>query len=124
MMQKNTTPATESRKGEYRVPGQARLSECRSCHAPIIWARTGNDKPIPLSVASIRTDEHGIRWALSHFADCPNAAVHRSPAPATTLDLRDLPEYLRRHGLVVASSTIRDDGNGRLIVELFTRRIT
>ena len=73
---------SDPRKGEYRVPSSAPLSRCRSCHAPIIWATTGKNRPIPLSVASIRRDESGVKWAISHFADCPSAAQHRRAAQA------------------------------------------
>jgi len=119
---------SDPRKGEYRVPASAPLSQCRSCHAPIIWATTGSNKPIPLSVASIRRDENGVKWAISHFADCPHAAQHRHAAQAeantkrNTINLRDLPDYMRRHHLVAIHSTVSDDGNGRLLIELQTRK--
>ena len=67
----------EPRKGEYRVPDLAQLSQCRSCHAPILWTTTINRKPIPLSAATIRTDAQGVRWAINHFSDCPQAGQHR-----------------------------------------------
>ena len=120
---------SEPRKGEYRVPDTAPLSECWSCHAPIIFTTTRNNRQIPLSVASIRKDDQGVKWAISHFADCPHAAQHRKQAQAeptgakrTTLNLRDLPDYMLRHGLVAVRSTVADDGNGRLVIELETRR--
>lgn len=137
----------EARKGEYRVPKGARPALCSSCSAPIIWTTTDKNKPIPLSVATIRVDEQGERWALNHFSDCPNARQHQrakakpgrpaqqagpeaNPGPQAdasrarpvTVDLRDLPDYLKRHGLGVTGSAIRDDGNGHLIVELRTRK--
>lgn len=139
----------ETRKGEYRVPKGARPALCSSCGAPIIWTTTGQNKPIPLSIATIRVDEQNERWALSHFSDCPNARQHRSakakpgrsspqagpdapqPGPQADasraqpvmVDFRDLPDYLKRHGLNVIGSAIRDDGNGRLICELQTRKV-
>lgn len=143
----------ETRKGEYRVPSNEVITQCRSCQAEIIWTTTKGGKPIPLSVATVRVDEQGARWALNHFSDCPNARQHqsaprhltgrngkptnitdvmddgamseaptRSPASPNTVDLRDVHEYLVRRGLVVVGSTIRDNGNGRLIVELETRK--
>ena len=144
----NPSPAisNHARPCEYRVPDHVQLSECRSCHAPIIWATTRSGKAIPLSVSTIRTDEQGQRWALTHsvstirtdeqegqrwalthFADCPSAAQHRNPVPpsadAVQINLMDLPAYMADHRLVVTHSTITDNGNGILIVELFTRKI-
>jgi len=62
---------------------------CSSCGAEIIWAKSKNDKPIPLSVKSLERrfvfDIENIQRVisvdtyLSHFADCPNAAEHRKP---------------------------------------------
>ena len=120
-----------SRPGEYRVPGGAQIERCRSCQAKIVWTLTSKNKPIPLSMATVRTDAQGVRWALSHFADCPQAAQHRKPAPesaapkadTSTMDIRDVPDYLTRHHLVVISSTITDAGDGRLHIELQTRRL-
>jgi hypothetical protein len=122
-----------SRPGEYRVPDQARTAQCQSCAALIVWTRTSkNGRPIPLSMATVRTDEYGARWALTHFADCPLADQHRKPAGPPqvdtgaaphVLDLRDLPDYLDRHHLVATVSTVTDLGDGRLHIELSTRRI-
>jgi len=135
----NPSPSTRdpaARRGEYRVPANPSLGECRSCHAPIIWVRTSkNGKPIPLSAATLRTDEQGQQWALNHFVDCPDAAQHRraespvAPNPlqgdnAVRIDLIDLPAYMRARNLIVTHSTITDNGNGVLTVELFTCRIT
>jgi len=125
----NPSPiSNHARPCEYRVPIQSPPGECRSCHAPIIWATTRSGKAIPLSVSTIRTDEQGQRWALTHFADCPSAAQHRNPVPpsadAVQINLMDLPAYMADHRLVVTHSTITDNGNGILIVELFTRQIT
>ena len=64
------------------------MANCRSCGAEIIWAKTGKDKAIPLSVKSkekrfIFDLELGsevvanVDTYLSHFADCPNAEQHR-----------------------------------------------
>ena len=115
----NPSPAisNHARPCEYRVPIQAPPGECRSCHAPIIWATTRSGKAIPLSVSTIRTDEQGQRWALTHFADCPNSAQRQ-----VVQYLYDLPDYLERHGLVVVGSTMTDDGNGKLLITLQTRK--
>jgi hypothetical protein len=122
-----------TRPGEYRVPDPAQLVQCHSCHAPIYWVRTSkNGKPIPLSAATVRTDAFGVRWAITHFADCPSASQHHKPGLAAgaaptgatlgAMDLRYLPDYLARHRLVVTGSTVTDAGNGRLHIELQTRK--
>lgn len=62
---------------------------CRTCDAPIKWARTEeNDKPVPLDAKPIsvfgvtgsrRNDSPVVRTRkayLSHFATCPQAASH------------------------------------------------
>lgn len=134
----------DARKGEYRVPDRAPLSRCRSCHAPLLWTTTAAKRPIPLSAATIRTDAQGVRWALNHFADCPNVGQHRqsgyqavdlgslssdipkiAPEPGSKIilrDIRDLPDYLASRHLVVTDSTVKSAGNCRLIVELKTRK--
>lgn len=81
------------------------MSTCRSCSAPILWARTVNGKKIPLDVEPYAgDDDRGLfvlrerdsiagplaiaAWGLdgtephyrSHFATCPNAGSHRRAA--------------------------------------------
>jgi len=71
---------------------------CSSCGAEIFFARTKAGKLVPLSIKSRerrytawRTP--GDRWMgdlvdtyLTHFADCPNAAMHRKKkAPDGTI---------------------------------------
>lgn len=53
----------------------------------------------------------------------PGPPADASRAHPVTVDLRDVPDYLKRHGLAITGSAIRDDGNGRLIVELQTRKV-
>jgi hypothetical protein len=76
------------------------MSNCTSCHAPIIWGTTASGKPLPLDPApaetgnlAVRPGEAGTRYvryltlsgqpepdewrAVSHFATCPNASMHR-----------------------------------------------
>lgn len=63
---------------------------CKSCEAPIEFARTAKGSRIPLDIAShpkanIIVDELGIARVvgegngvrISHFVTCPNAAKHR-----------------------------------------------
>lgn len=54
----------------------------------------------------------------------PGLAAGAAPTGATpgAMDLRDLPDYLARHRLVVTGSTVTDAGNGRLHIELQTRK--
>lgn len=60
----------EPRKGEYLIPAGARAGSCRSCGAPVLWITTAKGSAMPLSVATIE-ERDGERYALSHFADCP-----------------------------------------------------
>ena len=69
------------------------MSNCRSCSAPIIWARTTRGKAIPLdaqptSLGNIEiSDGHAtyvtadvnviVPRYISHFATCPDAKEHR-----------------------------------------------
>ena len=71
------------------------MIRCKSCHAPILFARTEQGALIPLDaelvldgrgnivvggdgIARVVTSGSGDR--LSHFASCPNASQHRRPA--------------------------------------------
>lgn len=113
------------RPQEYHVPDHAKIVRCKSCGAEIIWTKTSkNGRAIPLSVALIRIADNGDCVALPHFVDCPNSTQHRrtSPPQSIALDFMDLPAYLRQHNLVVIANRISDDGDGRLIVELMTRK--
>lgn len=75
---------------------------CRSCGAPIIWARTLSGRNMPLDaepnpegnvvlargLAIVREkpsfelagEDEGATRHTSHFATCPNAATHRRRA--------------------------------------------
>ena len=72
------------------------MSQCRSCHAPIQWARTTKRKNIPLDVGVVTSGgnvRHTGEWdgpfmvvevvavgegdRVSHFATCENAGEHR-----------------------------------------------
>lgn len=61
-----------ARLNEYEVPNDAYQNECRSCQAPIVWTHTKRGASMPLSVATIETRD-GIRYAMPHFVDCPEA---------------------------------------------------
>lgn len=51
----------------------AHVAACRSCAAPIVWARTPAGKRAPVNADG-----------TSHFATCPQAEAWRSPrAPAS-----------------------------------------
>lgn len=60
------------RKGEYELPRGAQVEACRSCGAQIVWARTANDRAIPLSLATVQY-RGGVAYCLSHWVDCPDA---------------------------------------------------
>ena len=63
---------TGQRAGEYPIPPGAAVVRCRSCGARIVWVRTEAGKAMPLSLATVETRD-GVRYALTHFADCPDA---------------------------------------------------
>jgi hypothetical protein len=71
------TPMEESeprmpRPNEYAVPDDATPTTCRSCGAGMVFIKTAQGKALPLSVATIEVRD-GVRYALPHFADCPNS---------------------------------------------------
>ena len=70
-------PDRTPRRGEIQVSGNDTPDCCYSCGAPILWHHTKTGRAIPLSVRTIEQDAGGRRFALSHFADCPNANQHR-----------------------------------------------
>ena len=80
------------------------MSACRSCDAEVLWARTPQDKAIPIDPEPVEggnivlhdpvpgrprtchfvgrgTPSDGPRY-VSHFTTCPNAAQHRRPRKA------------------------------------------
>lgn len=56
---------------------------CKSCNAPIYWAKTESGKAIPLdrpgeSRVVIEAGRAKVRQTfVAHFATCPNADKHR-----------------------------------------------
>ena len=62
--------------GYYPIPAGGIRSTCLSCGAALIWTTTQRGKPMPLSLASV-IERDGVRYALSHFVDCPDAATWR-----------------------------------------------
>jgi hypothetical protein len=60
------------RKGEYPLPPGGQVEACRSCGAQIVWARTANDRAIPLSLATVQ-HRAGVAYCLPHFVDCKDA---------------------------------------------------
>jgi hypothetical protein len=71
-----TLTSETTRRGEYAVPEHADIQSCRSCGASIVWTRTATGKPMPLSVLTIE-ERNGAKYALSHFADCPEGREWR-----------------------------------------------
>lgn len=63
---------TGERAGEYALPSPAHVARCKSCNAPIVWTRTEGGRAIPLSLATVE-ERGGVRYALTHFADCKDA---------------------------------------------------
>ena len=70
-----------------------RVSRCRSCRAPIVWAETrgGSKMPVdkvPVKGGNIALEYIAGQWVadkvtegtgthVTHFATCPNAVAHR-----------------------------------------------
>lgn len=68
-------------------------SECRSCHAPIVWAKTTRGNRIPVDPDPVENGNlvfetsdlyRRVRYVtpgdgthVSHFATCPNSRAHR-----------------------------------------------
>ena len=48
----------------------ATMTSCKSCGMKIYWAKTKNEKQMPINVCGV------AEWE-SHFASCPNANTHR-----------------------------------------------
>jgi hypothetical protein len=61
-----------ARPHEYELPDSAYLTKCASCGAAMAFVKTPNGKAMPLSLATVETRD-GIRYALPHFVDCPQA---------------------------------------------------
>jgi hypothetical protein len=58
------------------VPPGTRESECRSCHAPIYWVRTKNDKNMPVDCevdGAYAPSDRDPGQGVSHFGTCPDA---------------------------------------------------
>jgi hypothetical protein len=72
------------------------MSRCRSCNAPLLWAKTEKGHRIPLDPEPVPADgpglfvlRHGVAVAvpplaypdeanyISHFSTCPQADQHR-----------------------------------------------
>ena len=61
-----------ARRGEYELPDDATPTTCRSCGTAMVWVKTTNSRALPLSLATVE-ERDGRKYALSHFADCPDA---------------------------------------------------
>jgi len=61
-----------ARPHEYALPPDLYTSKCRSCGAMMAWTKTPNGKAMPLSLATVE-ERDGVRFALPHFVDCPQA---------------------------------------------------
>jgi hypothetical protein len=64
------------------------IGYCSSCNARIFWARTSNDKSIPLDLASVPKEDHGklaLRYSavaghVVHFTTCTKPAQRKRGA--------------------------------------------
>jgi hypothetical protein len=62
---------------DFPFPLDAKADRCKACGATIVWVETASGKRMPLSTATAAPDPSGQLRAISHFADCPNAAEFR-----------------------------------------------
>jgi hypothetical protein len=69
-----------SRPGEYPIPPRARAEHCGSCGASITWAMTPGGRATPLDLGTVERRD-GQRWALTHFARCPQSREWRRAGP-------------------------------------------
>lgn len=101
--------ADAPRKGEYMLPRGARHAYCRSCGRDVAWIKTGNGRSMPLDL-STTVERDGQRYALSHFATCPQgrewsghgrqvAAAPSAPASEPTGGTVFVAEYRERFRL-------------------------
>lgn len=61
-----------ARSHEYVLPAAPYVSRCGSCNAPMAWTKTKAGNAVPLSLATVE-ERDGVKYAVSHFCDCPNA---------------------------------------------------
>jgi hypothetical protein len=61
-----------ARPGEYVMPDNAFPTRCATCKAAIVFVRTTGGKMMPLALSTVETRD-GVKYALSHFIDCPNS---------------------------------------------------
>jgi hypothetical protein len=89
------TSETARRVGEYQLPAHARNTYCKSCGCPIVWAKTGAGRAIPLSLRTV-AHRDGERYALTHYADCPQSREwrgHGATAPTAATAAADGASY-------------------------------
>ena len=69
-----------------RQGAPAAEATCRSCGAPVVWAKTANDRAMPLDARPEKrvVVEDGVARVVdafvAHWASCPNADEHRKGA--------------------------------------------
>jgi hypothetical protein len=61
-----------ARPGEYVMPHPVYRAKCKSCGAEITFVRTAGGRMMPLSLSTVE-ERDGVRYALSHFIDCPDS---------------------------------------------------
>jgi hypothetical protein len=62
--------------GEYEIPQGVPVENCRSCGAAIVWGKTKTGAAVPLNTDRTRIID-GKRYALTHFATCPQGREWR-----------------------------------------------
>ncbi len=56
-----------------------RIRLCKSCRAEVIWfaTKTGGRMPVNAETVVATDTKLNLKFHISHFATCPNAAKHR-----------------------------------------------
>lgn len=73
MPAKEPKPDRPAREAEFQVEPGDTQDVCYACGKPVLWHRLPTGKFILLSVETLEQDLTGNHYALSHFAECPNA---------------------------------------------------
>lgn len=58
---------------------QARITQCKTCRASIIWFDTPKGKRMPVNAETVQPADTALDLAkhISHFSSCPDAIKHR-----------------------------------------------
>lgn len=81
--QQTLFPGPAPRRGEYPLPDHGDVRTCASCGQTVVWTTTAASKRMPLSLATV-VERGGVKYALSHFADCPESREWSKQKPRSS----------------------------------------